>query len=100
MRATVLVELSRYREYCNDLPGARAILAQAKKDSSHEWKVFLESVLLEIRAKNLSQALDQVKEALKVEHLPPKAQHSDSCEYWTFVGCVDSTDPFDSVGIE
>lgn len=71
MRATVLVEQARFEEHRNNLPKARAILARAKKETVHEWKVFLESVLLEIRANNLEGALKEVQTALVVRTTQP-----------------------------
>ena len=49
MRSVVLLECARFEEYCHHLDRARAILRKAKIETKHEWKVFLESVLLEIR---------------------------------------------------
>eukprot|EP01126_Amoeba_proteus_P006986 TRINITY_DN12471_c0_g1_i5.p1 TRINITY_DN12471_c0_g1~~TRINITY_DN12471_c0_g1_i5.p1 ORF type:complete len:664 (-),score=182.42 TRINITY_DN12471_c0_g1_i5:166-2157(-) len=67
MKATVLVEQARFEEHQGNLEQARLILNKAKKETVHEWKVFLESVLLEIRANNLEAAMQQVEGALK-EH--------------------------------
>ncbi|KAH3765355.1 Pre-mRNA-splicing factor CLF1 [Pelomyxa schiedti] len=66
MRPTVLLDKSRLEEYAGDIEAARGILFNARKESSHEWKVFLESVLLEIRAGNIPGAILAVKEALKI----------------------------------
>jgi len=66
MKATALLECARFEEFLNDLDHARYILKKAKKETRHEWKVFLESVLLEMRAHNLTGALEEVKEALEV----------------------------------
>ncbi|KAH3762549.1 Pre-mRNA-splicing factor CLF1 [Pelomyxa schiedti] len=66
MRPTVLLDKSRLEEYAGDIEAARNILSSARKEYSYEWKVYLESVLLEIRAGNIPGALAAVKEALKI----------------------------------
>lgn len=53
MRAMVLLECSRLEEYAGNVEKARKILSKAKQEAKHEWKVFLESVLLEMRANNI-----------------------------------------------
>lgn len=66
MKAMVLLEYSRLEEYAGKLDKAREILDKAKKYTKHEWKVFLESVLLEMRANNLQRAMEEAESALKV----------------------------------
>jgi len=66
MKATALLECARFEEFLGDLEDARYILRKAKKETRHEWKVFLESVLLEMRANKLDRALSEVNEALEV----------------------------------
>uniref|UniRef100_A0A6B2KYS8 Pre-mRNA-splicing factor Syf1/CRNKL1-like C-terminal HAT-repeats domain-containing protein n=1 Tax=Arcella intermedia TaxID=1963864 RepID=A0A6B2KYS8_9EUKA len=66
MKATALLECARFEEFLGDLEDARYILRKAKKETRHEWKVFLESVLLEMRANELDRALNEVSEALDV----------------------------------
>jgi len=66
MRAMVLLECSRLEEYANRIDEARAILHQAKRTTRHEWKVFLESVLLEMRANNPIGAVREAHDALKI----------------------------------
>ena len=66
MKSSALLEFSRLEEYANRIPKAREILDQAKQCAKHEWKVFLESVLLEIRANNMPGAIFEAKEALKI----------------------------------
>jgi hypothetical protein len=39
--------------YAGNVDKARKILAKAKSEAKHEWKVFLESVLLEMRANSI-----------------------------------------------
>ena len=48
-RSQVLLEQSRVEEYCGNVVEARSVLARARKELGHQWKVFLESVLLERR---------------------------------------------------
>lgn len=43
---------------------AREILAQGCREARHEWKIFLEAVLLEYRCGNLKGALQKGEEAL------------------------------------
>eukprot|EP00339_Tiarina_fusa_P000679 CAMPEP_0116999280 /NCGR_PEP_ID=MMETSP0472-20121206/2044_1 /TAXON_ID=693140 ORGANISM="Tiarina fusus, Strain LIS" /NCGR_SAMPLE_ID=MMETSP0472 /ASSEMBLY_ACC=CAM_ASM_000603 /LENGTH=915 /DNA_ID=CAMNT_0004698659 /DNA_START=98 /DNA_END=2845 /DNA_ORIENTATION=- len=66
MKAMVLLECCRLEEYANQLDKAREILAKAKKYTKHEWKVFLESVLLEMRANNLDRAVEEAQQALLI----------------------------------
>eukprot|EP00727_Mastigamoeba_balamuthi_P003041 m51a1_g12734 hypothetical protein (518) ;mRNA; f:189-1970 len=65
MRPVVLLELSRLDEYLGNVDAARRVLDEAKRTSAHEWKVFLECVLLEIRADNRAGALREVEQALE-----------------------------------
>jgi putative NADH-flavin reductase len=60
------LEWARIEEFLNELKEARKILKQARKDHQSEWKVFLESALLEMRAGNMTDALQLTKEALEV----------------------------------
>lgn len=53
MRAMVLLECSRLEEYAGNVEKARKILSKAKNEAKHEWKVYLESVLLEMRANSI-----------------------------------------------
>lgn len=64
MRPTVILEQARLEEYSGCVDAARAVLEDAKKTAKHEWKVFLERVLLEIRACDHNAALFQAKESL------------------------------------
>jgi tetratricopeptide (TPR) repeat protein len=66
MKAMVLLECSRLEEYAGNLAEARSILAKARHETKHEWKVFLESTLLEMRANNIPGAVQEAKEALKI----------------------------------
>lgn len=66
MRSAVLLECSRLEEYCGHIDAARQILRKARKETKHEWRVFLESVLVEIRSNNIREAIKQAEEALKI----------------------------------
>lgn len=66
MRAMVLLECSRLEEYAGHVDRARKILKKARLEAKHEWKVFLESVLLEMRANNIEAAIQEAQEALEV----------------------------------
>lgn len=65
MRAAVLLECSRLEEYSGHTEAARLILRKARKETKHEWRVFLESVLVEIRANNVAEAIRQAEDALR-----------------------------------
>lgn len=41
--------------YAGNVDKARKILSKAKQEAKHEWKVFLESVLLEMRANSIKK---------------------------------------------
>ena len=64
MCPAVLLEQARLEEYIGNVDAARKILADATVTARHEWKVFLETVLLEVRAGDLDAARARVKEAL------------------------------------
>ncbi len=48
-RAHVSLELARLEEYYGNISRARELLREARAHSKQDWKVFLESVLLERR---------------------------------------------------
>eukprot|EP01130_Rhizamoeba_saxonica_P003557 TRINITY_DN1490_c0_g1_i2.p1 TRINITY_DN1490_c0_g1~~TRINITY_DN1490_c0_g1_i2.p1 ORF type:complete len:770 (+),score=160.99 TRINITY_DN1490_c0_g1_i2:202-2511(+) len=66
MKASVFLDFARLEEYLGDIDRARYFLDKAKLETRHEWKIFLEAVLLEIRANNLEKALSEVKNALTI----------------------------------
>lgn len=66
MRAMVLLDYSRLEEFAGRPDRARKILREAKRNARQEWKVFLESILLEMRFNDLPAALEEAKEALDV----------------------------------
>ena len=65
-RAFVYLECSRVEEYIGNIHGARRILEIARRDVKQEWKVFLESVLLEARDGNMLLAIEVAKKSLKL----------------------------------
>jgi len=65
-RSHVFLECSRVEEFAGRLGAARKILARARQETRTEWKVFLESVLLEIRAGDVDRALLAAEQALSV----------------------------------
>jgi len=65
-RSHVFLECSRVEEFAGRLGGARRILSRARAETRSEWKVFLESVLLEVRAGDLDRAVLAAESALGV----------------------------------
>jgi la-related protein 1 len=65
-RAIVLLEQSRLHELRGDVAASRELLNRARRSSRSEWKVFLESLLLELRAECPDRALREAKRALEV----------------------------------
>ncbi len=65
-RALVVLECARLEEYANNLDKARKILAKARKEARFEWRVFLESVLVEMRAGNTAAAIREAQDALTI----------------------------------
>lgn len=68
-RAAVRIEQARLEEYAGDVDAARTLLAVAKKESKHEWKVFLEAVMLEMRGYHIEAAIAEAWAALQVRTL-------------------------------
>jgi len=66
MRSCVLLEFARLEEYVRNDEEARSILKTACQETRHEWKVFLESVLLEMRCGHLDNAFERANEALSI----------------------------------
>ncbi len=66
MRASVFVDCSRLEEYAGHTATARALLRRAQSECKYEWKVFLESVLVEMRAGLWSAAKREAVSALRV----------------------------------
>lgn len=65
-RAVALLECARLEEFVGDPDVARAILAKSRSVSGNDWKVWLESVLLEIRNDNYSRAIELAALGLKL----------------------------------
>ncbi|CAM9957386.1 unnamed protein product, partial [Ectocarpus fasciculatus] len=65
-KSHVFLECARLEEFTGNLACARQILERARVETKSEWKVFLESVLLEIRANDWQRAATEAQEALKV----------------------------------
>ena len=63
-RAIVMLEQSRLHELQGNVAAARALLKTARRTNAQEWKVFLESVLVEVRAREPRNALREAKRAL------------------------------------
>ncbi|KAJ6243310.1 tpr-containing protein [Anaeramoeba flamelloides] len=65
-RSIVLTEMAKIEEFNQNYGNARYILQKAKKGSPKEWKVCLESILLEIRAGCPKKAIRITKEAIEM----------------------------------
>jgi len=65
-RAVALLECARLEEYVGDTELAKAILCKSRSVSGSDWKVWLESVLLEIRCGNRVRAIELASNALKL----------------------------------
>ncbi|EFA76592.1 hypothetical protein PPL_10361 [Heterostelium album PN500] len=66
LKSLVLLEYSRLEEYAGNINKSRRILKMAHEEARLDWKVFLESVLLEMRANNYEAAIQEAKESLKI----------------------------------
>eukprot|EP01106_Pelomyxa_sp_JSP_P002356 TRINITY_DN1358_c1_g1_i1.p1 TRINITY_DN1358_c1_g1~~TRINITY_DN1358_c1_g1_i1.p1 ORF type:complete len:293 (+),score=79.29 TRINITY_DN1358_c1_g1_i1:88-879(+) len=86
MFPTIIIDMARVEEYAGDVAAARGVMARAREVAGYEWKVFLESVLIEIRARDLLAALSLVQQALQKHpgtgrlwaiymQLMPKSEH-------------------------
>jgi tetratricopeptide (TPR) repeat protein len=73
-RAVALLECARLEEFVGDTDLASAILCKSRSVSGSDWKVWLESVLLEIRYGNYERATELAQGALK--------QHSGTGRLW------------------
>jgi tetratricopeptide (TPR) repeat protein/type II secretory pathway pseudopilin PulG len=65
-RALVMLEQSRLAEFGGNVEHARKLLKSARRTNRQEWKVYLESVLLEIRCQETGRALRVARRALDV----------------------------------
>ena len=66
-RYHVFLECSRLEEYLGNVDTAREILAIARSNIKSEWKIFLESVLVEARAGDLTTAIFIADQALSMD---------------------------------
>jgi len=73
-RAVALLECARLEEYVGDVDLARAVLTKSRNVCGNDWKVWLESVLLEIRNGDQMRALELADLGLK--------QHSGTGRLW------------------
>lgn len=76
-RHLVLLECARTEEFFGNLQVARQILRRARKDNPKEWKLWLESALLEIRDGEKEAALLTLQEAT--------AQHAGTGRLWALL---------------
>jgi tetratricopeptide (TPR) repeat protein len=65
-RSATLLECARLEEFIGDTDLARAILCKGRVEYSHDWKVLLESVLLEIRCGEFKRAIEINSTALEL----------------------------------
>lgn len=65
-RSSTLLDCARLEEYVGNTALARAILCKARVDYGSDWKVWLESVLLEIRNCEYMRALEIAGRALQI----------------------------------
>lgn len=65
-KAHVFLECARLEEFAGNVDRARKILIRSRQETRAEWKVFLESVLLEMRAGQWGKAVEEAQSALKI----------------------------------
>eukprot|EP00592_Proboscia_alata_P008194 CAMPEP_0194365184 /NCGR_PEP_ID=MMETSP0174-20130528/13181_1 /TAXON_ID=216777 /ORGANISM="Proboscia alata, Strain PI-D3" /LENGTH=1805 /DNA_ID=CAMNT_0039139697 /DNA_START=381 /DNA_END=5798 /DNA_ORIENTATION=- len=65
-RSTVLLECARLEEFVDDVKLARAILCKARNDNDSDWKIWLESVSLELRCGRRRKAVELAQNALDI----------------------------------
>lgn len=65
-KAVVMIERARLEEYVGAIDKARRFLKEAKEEARHEWKVFLEAILLEMRSGDHDRAIREAEEALRI----------------------------------
>lgn len=65
-RAVALLECARLEEFVGDVELAKAILSKSRHVTGYDWKVWLESVLLEIRCGNRDRAVELAELALQL----------------------------------
>lgn len=67
-RSSTLIEFARLEEFVGETELARAILCKGRSCYGNDWKVWLESVLLEIRSHHHSRAIEICNRALEIHH--------------------------------
>ena len=60
------LEMSRIEEFVGNVGVAREVLSAARREAVTEWKIFLESVMLELRTGHIAEATLQAETALEV----------------------------------
>lgn len=65
-RSVTLLECARLEEYTGDTDLARALLLRGRFEMGSDWKVWLESVMLEVRAGQLVTAVDLARQSLDI----------------------------------
>ena len=66
VRSLTLLDYARLHEYIGERDVARAILCKGRIEYGHDWKVWLESVLLEMRGINTTHAFQLAASALSL----------------------------------
>ena len=67
-RSSTLLECARLEDFAGDTNFARAILCKGRFQYGSDWKVWLESILLEIRVENHQKAIEMCENALTIHH--------------------------------
>ena len=65
-RSSTLLECARLEDFVGDTSFARAILCKGRFLYGNDWKVWLEGILLEIRAGNIGRAVELCENALEI----------------------------------
>eukprot|EP00542_Grammatophora_oceanica_P014143 CAMPEP_0194037432 /NCGR_PEP_ID=MMETSP0009_2-20130614/9782_1 /TAXON_ID=210454 /ORGANISM="Grammatophora oceanica, Strain CCMP 410" /LENGTH=1666 /DNA_ID=CAMNT_0038679591 /DNA_START=197 /DNA_END=5197 /DNA_ORIENTATION=+ len=65
-KVATLLECSRLEEFIGNVDRARAILTKSRIEITSDWKVWLESVLVEVRGGEKDRAIDLAKRALQI----------------------------------
>lgn len=66
LRSVLLVERARVEEFYGNISQARTLLQRGRIEVSHDWKVFLESILLEVRCGEVDVAIKLADAAVKL----------------------------------
>ena len=76
-KAVVLLECAKMEEYRGNLVLARAMLCKARYECRSDWKVWMESVFMEIRAGNRDQAIALAEAGIE--------KHRDAGRLWAII---------------